>query len=83
MGNGGYYAFINVVDSLQRGGFKNSEDFAEWVAKDYGVAVVPGIAFSKYGTNWVRFSYALPPEKTLKAITRFDEAFRASGTPTG
>jgi aspartate/methionine/tyrosine aminotransferase len=79
MGNGGYYVFINVADAIQRGGFKNSEDLGTWVAENYGVAVVPGVLFSQYGANWVRFSYALPPEKTKKALARFDEALNAAG----
>ena len=79
MGDGGYYAFINCADAISRGGFKDSEAFGEWVAKQYGVAVVPGISFSQAGADWVRFSYALPPEKTRLAIARFDEAFQAAG----
>jgi aspartate aminotransferase len=78
MGEGGYYAFIDCTDAINRGNFNNSEDFSEWVAKKYGVAVVPGVSFSQGGAAWVRFSYALPPEKTAKAIARFDEAFRAA-----
>ncbi|MHB8629075.1 MAG: pyridoxal phosphate-dependent aminotransferase [Aggregatilineales bacterium] len=80
MGNGGYYAFIHVGDAIARGGFTNSEDFSEWIAKQYGVAVVPGVLFSQAGAEWIRFSYALPPEKAQRAIERFDEAFRAAGT---
>jgi len=79
MGNGGYYVFINVADAIERGGFKNSEDLGTWVAENYGVAVVPGVLFSQHGANWVRFSYALPPEKTKKALARFDEALNAVG----
>ncbi len=79
VGEGGYYAFINCTEAIERGGFANSEGFGEWVAQVYGVAVVPGIAFSSAGANWVRFSFALPPEKTRKAIERFDEAFQAAG----
>jgi len=81
MGEGGYYAFIDCADAIQRGGFKDSEGFSEYVAQNYGVAVVPGVLFSSAGANWVRFSFALPPEKTRKAIERFDEAFRAAGQP--
>lgn len=79
MGEGGYYAFIDCTPAIERGGFKDSEPFGEWVAQNYGVAVVPGSAFSTYGKNWIRFSFALPPEKTRKAIARFDEAFNAAG----
>jgi len=74
IGNGGYYAFINVADEIQRGGYADSEQLSTWVAENYGVAVVPGVLFSKHGANWVRFSYALPPEKTQRAIDRFFEA---------
>jgi aspartate/methionine/tyrosine aminotransferase len=77
MGNGGYYAFINVADVIQEGRFNNSEDLGTWVAENYGVAVVPGVLFSRHGTDWVRFSYALPPEKTRKTLERFDEALQA------
>jgi aminotransferase len=79
VGEGGYYAFINCAEAIERGGFANSEPFGEWMAQNYGLAVVPGVAFSQAGANWVRFSFALPPEKTRKALERFDEAFRAAG----
>jgi len=82
MGNGGYYSFIHCGEAIARGGFRDSEDFSEWVAKQYGVAVVPGVLFSQAGADWIRFSYALPPEKAQRAIERFDEAFHAAGTRT-
>jgi aspartate/methionine/tyrosine aminotransferase len=82
LGNGGYYAFINVAASIQAGRFKNSEDLAEWIAQNYGVAVVPGVLFSQYGANWVRFSYALPPAKTQKAINRLHEGLEAAKVRT-
>ena len=78
MGQGGYYAFIDCTEAIEKGGFHNSEDFSEWVAKHYGIAVVPGVSFSQGGASWIRFSYALPPEKAAKAIARFDEAFHAA-----
>ncbi len=77
IGTGGYYAFVNVSDAIQRGGFANSEDFVTYAAENFGIAVIPGIHFSEFGKNWIRFSYALPPEKTQKALEKFDEAFRS------
>lgn len=68
----GYYAFIDVSKYIEAGGYQNNtEELGGYVAKEYGVAVVPGIYFSDAGANWVRFSYALPPQKTEKAIQQF------------
>ena len=54
----------------------------EYLASEFGVAVVPGVAFSDEGNEWVRFSYALPPEVTRGALERFHaglEALNAQG----
>lgn len=67
----GYYAFINVARYIEAGGYENtSEGLGGYLAQDYGVAVVPGVYFSPAGADWVRFSYALPPQKTEKAIAQ-------------
>lgn len=73
----GYYAFIDLTAYIQKAGYKDSEQMSAYLAEDYGVAVVPGVYFSSAGANWVRFSYALPPEKTQKAITQFFTALKA------
>ncbi len=77
IGTGGYYAFVNCLDAIQRGGLEDSDHFVRYSAENYGIATIPGIHFSEAGKNWIRFSYALPPEKTRKALERFDEAFRS------
>ncbi|HLY26646.1 MAG TPA: aminotransferase class I/II-fold pyridoxal phosphate-dependent enzyme [Aggregatilineales bacterium] len=77
IGDGGYYAFIHTGPALAHSGLKDSEAFTSYIVENYGIAVIPGIHFSKAGKDWVRFSYALPPEKTEKALVRFDEAFRS------
>ncbi len=77
LGEGGYYAFIDCTDAIQRGGLADSIAFNEYLAGSFGLAVIPGAHFSDAGKNWVRFSYALPPEKTQKALERFDEACRS------
>ena len=42
-----------------------------------GVAIVPGAFFSPFGGQWIRFSYATPPERTLGAIERLLEGLNA------
>lgn len=64
----GYYAFLNLSRYIEAGGFDDSEGMGNYLAEEFGIAVVPGVHFSKAGEQWVRFSYALPPEKTQKAI---------------
>jgi len=73
----GYYAFIDVGDWLRRAGMADSAALGETLARDWGVAVVPGIYFSPYASDWIRFSYATPVEKTLGALDRLAEALDA------
>lgn len=73
----GYYAFINLTTHIERADYADSEQISAYLAEEYGVAVVPGVYFSSAGANWVRFSYALPPEKTQKAIAQFFTALKA------
>lgn len=73
----GYYAFIHVGKWLKAKGWENTEALGQYLAEDHGVAVVPGIFFSKFGGEWVRFSYATPPERTQGAAERFLEGLEA------
>lgn len=66
----GYYAFIHVGNWLKRRGWTDSEGLGQYLAEDHGVAIVPGVYFSAYGSEWIRFSYATPPERTLGAAER-------------
>ncbi len=66
----GYYAFIDVGDWLRAAGMNSSEGLGAYLAEQWGVAVVPGAYFSPYGADWVRFSYATPPERTRGAFER-------------
>jgi aspartate/methionine/tyrosine aminotransferase len=66
----GYYAFIDIGKYIEASAFKNSSDIGPWLAEEHGVAVVPGVYFSQAAANWVRFSYALAPERTEKAATQ-------------
>jgi len=67
----GYYAFIDVSEYIQAGGYPDSEQLGSYLAEEYGIAVVPGVYFSQAGANWVRFSYAQPPERTQNAVNQF------------
>ena len=49
----------------------------EYLDAEHGVAVVPGAAFSDEGNNWIRFSYALPPQVTEGALARFHAGMQA------
>lgn len=73
----GYYAFIDLSRYVEAGGYKDTEDLNSYLCEDYGIAVVPGVYFSPAGANWIRFSYALPPEKTKAAIAQLFNGLHA------
>ncbi|MFC1959120.1 aminotransferase class I/II-fold pyridoxal phosphate-dependent enzyme [Chloroflexota bacterium] len=73
----GYYAFINVGQWVEKAGYDDSAALGEFLAQEHGIAVVPGVYFSQAGKDWVRFSYALPPQRTAAAAARFKEALAA------
>jgi aspartate/methionine/tyrosine aminotransferase len=77
IGEGGYYAFVDCSRAIEAGSLEDSVAFNAHLAEGYGLTTIPGRYFSEAGRNWVRFSYALPPEKTRGALERFDEGFRA------
>ena len=66
----GYYAFIEVGEFLRVKGWADSEPLGQYLAENFGVAIVPGAFFSPFGGNWVRFSYATPVERTRGAFER-------------
>ncbi len=69
----GYYAFIDMTRYVQAGGYADTAGLGSYLAEEHGIAVVPGAYFSQAGANWVRFSYALPAERTRAAVQRFFE----------
>jgi aspartate aminotransferase len=73
----GYYAFIHVGSWLARRGWEDSEPLGQYLAEEHGVAIVPGAFFSPYGGEWLRFSYATPPERTQGAAERLLEGLNA------
>ena len=66
----GYYAFIHVGKWLEQCGWPDSEPLGQYLAEEHGVAIVPGAFFSPFGGEWIRFSYATPPERTQGAAER-------------
>lgn len=73
----GYYAFVDCGRYITAGSLGDSEALMSHLAENFGVAVVAGVYFSQAGADWIRFSYALPPERTEKAITRFFEGLNS------
>lgn len=73
----GYYAFIHVGKWLERKGWMDTEPTGQYLAEEHGVALVPGAFFSAYGGEWIRFSYATPPERTLGAAQRLLQGLEA------
>jgi aspartate aminotransferase len=66
----GYYTFMNVGEYIHAKGWVDSEPLGQYLAENFGVAVVPGSFFSPFGDDWIRFSYATPPERTRGAFER-------------
>ena len=73
----GYYAFIRVARWLEARGWQDSEPLGQFLAEEHGLAIVPGAFFSSFGGDWIRFSYATPPERTLGAAHRLVEGLNS------
>ena len=73
----GYYAFMNVGEFVQAKSWKDTEPLGQYLAENYGVAVVPGAFFSPFGGEWIRFSYATPAERTEGAFQRLTEGLNS------
>jgi len=69
----GYYAFLDVGPWMDNAGLADGAELGAILAEKFGLAVVPGSYFSDYGSRWIRFSYALPPEVTKAATYRLWE----------
>ena len=60
---GAFYAFPNV-----KGTGMNGSEFAKKCMHEAGVAIVPGIAFGKTSTDYVRFSFAASRDNISNAL---------------
>ncbi|RLJ10038.1 MAG: pyridoxal phosphate-dependent aminotransferase, partial [Candidatus Aenigmatarchaeota archaeon] len=65
---GAFYLFPNIMEFGM-----SSLEFAEWLLKKAGVAVVPGIEFGKNGEGFVRLSYATSYELIEKAMDKIEK----------
>ena len=63
--NGAFYVFPNIT-----GTGLTSEDFAEIMLDQAGIALAPGPIFGEYAEGYVRLSYANSIENINKAIER-------------
>ncbi len=70
----GYYAFLDMGPWLEKSGLADTAALGAILAERFGLAVVPGVYFSDFGSSWIRFSYALPPETSAAALERLWEA---------
>jgi aspartate/methionine/tyrosine aminotransferase len=73
----GYYAFVNVGEYIRAKGWTDGEPLGQYLAENFGVAVVPGAFFSPFGGDWIRFSYATPVERTRGAWERLVEGLES------
>ncbi len=75
---GAYY----VMCDISRFGFPNDTDFARWLVKDGGIAVVPGSSFyvdPRQGYNKVRFAFCKKIETLKAAVRRLSRLPAAAG----
>ncbi len=68
---GTFFAFPNI-----KGTGMNGEEFANKCLLEARVAVIPGIAFGKFATNYVRFNFATSRENITKAIEKIDKILK-------
>jgi aspartate/methionine/tyrosine aminotransferase len=67
---GAFYAFPNITQTGM-----TSQECANHLLYNAGVAVLPGTAFGSFGEGYLRFSYASTLEKIDLAIERIKESF--------
>ena len=65
MPGGAFYAFPKVI-----GTGMNGSEFSKKCMYEAGVAIVPGTAFGKTSTDYVRFSFAASKENIQKALEK-------------
>lgn len=74
MPQGAFYAFPNV----QAFG-RTSDELADYLLEEAGVAVLPGTAFGRNGEGYLRLSYANSMESIERALARMAAAFSKLG----
>jgi aspartate/methionine/tyrosine aminotransferase len=74
MPQGAFYVFPNV----QAFG-RSSEELADYLLEEAGVAVLPGTAFGRNGEGYLRLSYANSVENIQRGLDRMADALAAIG----
>lgn len=69
--SGAFYMFPQVTDFGM-----SSEEFAGFLVKEAGVAVVPGTAFGTKGEGYIRLSYAASYDVLEEALDRIEAAVK-------
>jgi aspartate/methionine/tyrosine aminotransferase len=67
---GAFYAFPNIKETGM-----TSQECADFLLYNAGVAVLPGTSFGPYGEGFLRFSYATDLEKIDEAIEKIKKSF--------
>ena len=68
---GSFFVFPNVRDTGM-----NGEQFTEKCLNEAGVAMIPGSAFGKFATDYVRLNFATSRENISKAIEKIDKILK-------
>lgn len=68
---GAFYVFPNIQETGM-----TSQECADYLLHNAGVACLPGTAFGPYGEGYLRFSYATTLEKIDLAIDRIKKSFK-------
>ena len=66
---GAFYIFMNIRKTGM-----TSDEFCDWLVKNYDVAVITGSCFGTEGEGFARISYASSMENIKKAMMRLHEA---------
>ncbi|PWB75964.1 aspartate aminotransferase [candidate division GN15 bacterium] len=72
---GAFYAFPNIT-----GTGLSSEEFADKMLNEAGVACLSGTAFGEYGEGYIRFSYANSVENIKEAMSRIKKLLKGVRT---
>ncbi len=67
--DGAFYIFAKIPEGQEQDSFNFCQDFA----REKAVAIIPGVAFGKYGEGYVRLSYAASMETIIKAMSQLKD----------
>jgi len=70
--DGAFYAWVNISNTGL-----SAEEVCRIMLEEAGVAAIPGAAFGRSGTEFVRFSYASSAELLREAVQRIQTVSRA------